>query len=81
MMIDPGRTERPSQPMPMDTSAPQQRTLVATPAPQPSGLVGATPPLLRHTGRALGADTEEVLRTLLGVSATELEHLRASEVI
>jgi crotonobetainyl-CoA:carnitine CoA-transferase CaiB-like acyl-CoA transferase len=40
-----------------------------------------TPPVLRHTGRALGADTDEVLRTLLGVSATDLERLHAASVI
>jgi crotonobetainyl-CoA:carnitine CoA-transferase CaiB-like acyl-CoA transferase len=40
-----------------------------------------TPPVLRHTGRALGADTDEVLRSLLGVSATDLERLHAASVI
>jgi crotonobetainyl-CoA:carnitine CoA-transferase CaiB-like acyl-CoA transferase len=44
-------------------------------------MMSETPPVLRHTGRALGADTDEVLRTLLGVSATDLERLHAASVI
>jgi crotonobetainyl-CoA:carnitine CoA-transferase CaiB-like acyl-CoA transferase len=40
-----------------------------------------TPPLLRHAGRALGADTDQVLRELLGLSAADLERLRLSGVI
>ncbi len=49
----------------------------------PTGMprLSDTPPLLRHAGRALGADTEEVLRKLLGLSAAELDGLRASAVI
>lgn len=40
-----------------------------------------TPPVLRHTGRAMGADTDEVLHRLLGVSAADLDRLHATGVV
>jgi len=40
-----------------------------------------TPPVLRHTGRALGVDTDSVLTSLLGLTATDLESLRATGAI
>ena len=42
--------------------------------------LSATPGSVRHTGRALGADTDEVL-TEVGVSADRLSSLRASGVV
>ncbi len=49
----------------------------------PAGMpnLSDTPPQLRHAGRALGADTDHVLRSLLGVSAADLAAWRASGVI
>jgi crotonobetainyl-CoA:carnitine CoA-transferase CaiB-like acyl-CoA transferase len=52
---------------------------VVLPAGVPT--MSETPPELRHTGRAKGQDTDEVLRQLLGVSAEDLERLRANAVI
>ena len=43
--------------------------------------LGATPGRLRHTGPALGADTEAVLRDWLALEQAEIESLRASEVV
>ena len=48
---------------------------VVLPAGVPT--LSETPPVLRHTGRALGADTDDILRGLLGLDATEIDHLRA----
>ena len=49
----------------------------------PAGMprLSETPPTLRHAGRALGADTDQVLRSLLGVSIDDLEAWRAAGVI
>ncbi len=52
---------------------------VVLPAGVPT--LSATPPRLRHTGRALGADTEEVLRDLLGLAPDEIAALRARAAI
>jgi crotonobetainyl-CoA:carnitine CoA-transferase CaiB-like acyl-CoA transferase len=43
--------------------------------------MSATPGGIRHTGRALGADTESVLVDDLGVSPEELNDLRARDVV
>ena len=40
-----------------------------------------TPPVLKHLGGALGADTEEVLRELLGLDETAVETLRALRAV
>ena len=48
---------------------------VVLPAGVPT--LSETPPVLRHTGRALGADTDDILRGLFGLDATEIDHLRA----
>ena len=49
----------------------------------PAGVptLSETPPELRHTGRAKGQDTDEVLRSLLGLSTDDLDRLRAKAVI
>ncbi|MGN6472280.1 MAG: hypothetical protein ACTHK4_01365, partial [Mycobacteriales bacterium] len=41
----------------------------------------ATPGAVRSTGAPLGAHTDEVLTQLAGVGATELEELKAKNVI
>ena len=53
------------------------------PVTLPSGVptMSATPPTLRHTGRAMGADTDEVLRSLLGLDADAIASLRSSGAI
>jgi crotonobetainyl-CoA:carnitine CoA-transferase CaiB-like acyl-CoA transferase len=43
--------------------------------------MGATPGAIRHGGRRLGQDTEQVMAELLDVKGTELEDLRAKGVI
>ncbi|RYY14770.1 MAG: CoA transferase, partial [Alphaproteobacteria bacterium] len=48
---------------------------VVLPAGVPT--LSETPPVLRHTGRALGADTDSILGGLLGLDAAEIDHLRA----
>jgi formyl-CoA transferase len=40
-----------------------------------------TPPRLEHLGAALGQHTEDVFRQLLGLSSSDLEGLRSSNVI
>ena len=40
-----------------------------------------TPCAVRHAAPLAGADTDEVLRTLLGLSADEIEELRRAEVV
>ncbi|WP_284946524.1 CaiB/BaiF CoA transferase family protein [Acidisoma cladoniae] len=40
-----------------------------------------TPAVFRHTGRGLGADTDSVLTSLLGLDAATLSRLRAERVI
>ncbi|WP_174247316.1 CoA transferase, partial [Acidisphaera sp. L21] len=52
---------------------------VTLPAGVPT--MSATPPVLRHTGRAMGADTDEVLRSLLGLGTEEITALRTSGAI
>ncbi len=52
---------------------------VVLPAGMPT--LSATPPVLRHTGRALGVDTAEVLGSLLGLGADDIAALRASGAI
>jgi crotonobetainyl-CoA:carnitine CoA-transferase CaiB-like acyl-CoA transferase len=52
---------------------------VVLPAGVPT--LSETPPLLRHTGRGKGADTDEVLRSLLGLSGADLERLHAAGVV
>ncbi|MGI4798543.1 MAG: CaiB/BaiF CoA transferase family protein [Janthinobacterium lividum] len=52
---------------------------VVLPAGVPT--LSATPPRLRHTGRALGADTDEVLQSLLGLKPDEIAGLRARAAI
>ena len=42
--------------------------------------LSATPGAVRHTGRALGADTDEVLAEA-GVSADRVDDLRAAGVV
>ena len=44
-------------------------------------MMSETPPVLRHTGRALGADTDAVLRGVLGMDAAEIAALRARRAI
>jgi crotonobetainyl-CoA:carnitine CoA-transferase CaiB-like acyl-CoA transferase len=43
--------------------------------------MGGTPGAIRHGGRRLGQDTEEVMAELLGVKADELDALRDKEII
>ena len=52
---------------------------VTLPASVP--MMSATPPQLRHTGRAMGTDTDEVLRSMLGLDATAIAGLRNSGAI
>jgi len=40
-----------------------------------------TPPVLRHAGRAFGADTDDILRNLLKMTAEDVARLRAGGVI
>jgi crotonobetainyl-CoA:carnitine CoA-transferase CaiB-like acyl-CoA transferase len=40
-----------------------------------------SPGTIRHAGRALGADSEEVYRELLGLSTADLEELRRKKVV
>jgi crotonobetainyl-CoA:carnitine CoA-transferase CaiB-like acyl-CoA transferase len=49
----------------------------------PTGIptMSETPPVLRHTGRAMGADTDAVLEELLGLSGAAIERLRAARVV
>ncbi len=44
-------------------------------------MMSATPPQLRHTGRTMGADTDEVLRSMLGLDAAAIAGLRSSGAI
>ncbi len=48
---------------------------VVLPAGVPT--LSETPPVLRHTGRALGADTDDILSRDLGLDQAEIDHLRA----
>ncbi len=48
---------------------------VVLPAGVPT--LSETPPVLRHTGRALGADTDDILSRDLGLDQADIDHLRA----
>ena len=50
---------------------------LASPVPKLSD----TPGHIRHAGRAVGHDTAEVLRTLAGLDAAQIEHLAAQGVV
>jgi crotonobetainyl-CoA:carnitine CoA-transferase CaiB-like acyl-CoA transferase len=43
--------------------------------------MGRTPGSIRSTGRALGADTDDILKEELGLSAEEIRDLRERGVI
>ena len=43
--------------------------------------MGRTPGAVRHAGKSLGADNDEIYRQRLGLSAQELEELRAQGVV
>ncbi|MDB5368475.1 MAG: CoA transferase [Roseomonas sp.] len=49
----------------------------------PAGVptLSETPPILRHAGRAFGADTDDILHELLQMSAADIAKLRATGVI
>jgi crotonobetainyl-CoA:carnitine CoA-transferase CaiB-like acyl-CoA transferase len=53
------------------------------PLPQPTVIprLSATPGRVTHAGPPLGHDTEDVLANLLGMSAPEIEDLRAARVV
>ncbi|MES2532976.1 MAG: CoA transferase [Pseudomonadota bacterium] len=52
---------------------------MVVPSAQPR--MSATPPVLRHLGGALGADTAQVLSELLGLGASDLDTLRGLRAI
>jgi crotonobetainyl-CoA:carnitine CoA-transferase CaiB-like acyl-CoA transferase len=52
---------------------------MVVPSAQPR--MSTTPPVLRHLGGALGADTAAVLSELLGLGATDLDTLRGLRAI
>jgi crotonobetainyl-CoA:carnitine CoA-transferase CaiB-like acyl-CoA transferase len=49
----------------------------------PAGVptLSETPPILRHAGRAFGADTDDILHEVLQMSAADIAKLRATGVI
>ncbi len=52
---------------------------LTVPAPLPA--MSGTPPRLDHLGRALGADTEDVLRDIAGIDPARFHELRREKVV